>query len=61
MVCWFAETRTFEYQSCTYQHEPEGFMEGHFVFVEGTIAHPIGPDFDVQCPRFHLCVPEYVF
>jgi len=36
-------------------------MEGHFVFVEGTIGHPIGPDFDVQCPRFHLCVPEYVF
>ncbi len=45
----------------TYQEEPEGFMEGHFTFVDGSIAQPTGPEFDVQCPKFNLCLPDYIF
>ncbi|BDA45267.1 F-box only protein 3 [Coccomyxa sp. Obi] len=52
---------SFEYQSCTHQQEPEGFMEGHFRFVEGSLAQPTGPEFDVQCPKFRLCMPDYIF
>ncbi|CAL8471143.1 g10685 [Coccomyxa elongata] len=52
---------SFEYQSCTHQEEPEGFMEGHFRFVEGSLAQPTGPEFDVHCPKFKLYVPDYIF
>lgn len=61
LVFWAADEPSFEYQSCTHQQEPEGFMEGHFRFVEGSLAQPTGPEFDVQCPKFTLCVPEYIF
>lgn len=51
----------FVYQSCTHQEQPKGSMEGSFRFVEGTSRHPTGPVFDVECPRFLLEKPEYVF
>ena len=50
----------FTYQSCTGCKTP-GTMEGGFTFVEGSIAHPTGPDFFVRCPLFRLEQPEYMF
>jgi uncharacterized protein affecting Mg2+/Co2+ transport len=51
----------YVYQSCTHQAEQSGFMEGGFVFVEGTLARPEGSSFTAVCPRFELRVPEYIF
>ena len=52
---------TFEYQSCTQQKEDEGFMEGYFTFVEGTIARPTGPEFNVQVmSRFHTSLSPII-
>ena len=50
----------FVYQSCTQQREPGGSMEGEFAFVEGTLATP-GAEFDVECPRFYMRIPDILF
>lgn len=36
-------------------------MEGDFVFVEGSLQSPAGPEFEVVCAPFHLEVPDYIF
>ena len=41
--------------------EAAGSMEGSFGFVEGSLAAPVGEDFNVACARFKLDVPEIVF
>mmetsp|Transcript_9201 Transcript_9201/g.16161 ORF Transcript_9201/g.16161 Transcript_9201/m.16161 type:complete len:564 (-) Transcript_9201:1093-2784(-) len=51
----------FVYQSCTHQAGPSGAMEGDFKFVEGTIAHREGPEWDVRCPLFQLQIPSYIY
>mmetsp|Transcript_7207 Transcript_7207/g.15734 ORF Transcript_7207/g.15734 Transcript_7207/m.15734 type:complete len:446 (+) Transcript_7207:122-1459(+) len=51
----------FVYQSCTNQQAARGYMEGDFTFVEGNIAKPTGPEWDVVCPRFVLEVPNFIF
>ena len=44
-----ADKPTFEYQSCTnLPLGSHGAMAGHFTFVEGTIANPTGPAFEVE-------------
>ena len=45
---------SFVYQSCTLDKDLGNYMEGTFNFVEGTIAQPEGPGFDVVCARFRL-------
>lgn len=45
---------SFVYQSCTRDKDLGNHMEGTFNFVEGTIAQPEGPGFDVICARFCL-------
>ncbi|CAK0782349.1 hypothetical protein CVIRNUC_005643 [Coccomyxa viridis] len=53
---------SFEYQSCTnLGMGKSGSMAGHFTFVEGSIAHPTGPEFNVQCPRFYQVLPDWIF
>ena len=32
-------------------------MAGHFTFVEGSIAHPTGPEFNVQVDFRPTCLP----
>eukprot|EP01025_Chloroclados_australasicus_P023571 TRINITY_DN23863_c1_g1_i1.p1 TRINITY_DN23863_c1_g1~~TRINITY_DN23863_c1_g1_i1.p1 ORF type:complete len:423 (-),score=30.10 TRINITY_DN23863_c1_g1_i1:427-1695(-) len=51
----------FVYQSCTMARESGGYMYGTFTFVQGTIAQPTGPKFEVECPRFDLNIPEFVY
>ncbi|KAK9811705.1 hypothetical protein WJX72_008721 [[Myrmecia] bisecta] len=51
----------FVYQSCTQQGQAIGAMQGDFRFVEGSIARPTGPEFDVLCPKFMLQAPDYIF
>ncbi len=51
----------FVYQSCTNQPETKGSMEGDFLFVEGSIRTPTGPEWEVECPRFILEVPEFIY
>ena len=53
--------KPFIYQSATSEKTAQSFMEGFFNFVEGTIAHPEGPCFDVECARFELSLPEVLF
>lgn len=44
-----ADKPTFEYQSCTnLPLGSSGSMAGHFTFVEGSIANPTGPAFEVE-------------
>ena len=38
-----------------------GTMEGGFMFVQGTIAAPIGEEFYAECPLFRLEDPPYIF
>lgn len=49
------------YQSCTQQEERRGAMEGDFLFVEGSIKQPTGPEWEVICPRFVLEVPQFIY
>mmetsp|Transcript_29991 Transcript_29991/g.76373 ORF Transcript_29991/g.76373 Transcript_29991/m.76373 type:complete len:579 (-) Transcript_29991:483-2219(-) len=51
----------FVYQSCTHQPGPAGSMEGDFKFVEGSIQAPSGSEWDVECPRFDLAIPDFIF
>ena len=53
--------KPFIYQSATSEKTARSFMEGFFNFVEGTIAHPEGPGFNVECARFELSLPEVLF
>ena len=53
--------KPFIYQSATSEKTARSFMEGFFNFVEGTIAHPEGPEFNVECARFELSLPEVLF
>lgn len=56
-----AGSADFSYSSCTTQAEPQGYMEGHFVFSHGPTSHPTGPDFQVQCSRFALLQPSFIY
>lgn len=56
----FAGRPPFEYQSCTSIEQDIGFMDGHFTFVNGSLANPSGGHFNVDCPRFKLERPQYV-
>eukprot|EP01023_Acetabularia_acetabulum_P021037 TRINITY_DN21002_c0_g1_i1.p1 TRINITY_DN21002_c0_g1~~TRINITY_DN21002_c0_g1_i1.p1 ORF type:complete len:444 (-),score=45.48 TRINITY_DN21002_c0_g1_i1:367-1593(-) len=51
----------FVYQSCTDQKKNGGYMYGHFDFIQGTIDRPTGPMFQVQCPKFDLIIPQYIY
>eukprot|EP01024_Parvocaulis_polyphysoides_P013477 TRINITY_DN15269_c0_g4_i2.p1 TRINITY_DN15269_c0_g4~~TRINITY_DN15269_c0_g4_i2.p1 ORF type:complete len:342 (-),score=18.81 TRINITY_DN15269_c0_g4_i2:146-1057(-) len=51
----------FVYQSCTFQSKNGGYMYGHFDFIQGTMDRPTGPLFQVECPRFDLLVPQFIF
>lgn len=64
-LVWHAKTLTevactggpaFEYQSCTQQQDLVGSMEGAFKFVEGSLASPTGPFFDVQVCLCHAVI-----
>lgn len=56
-----AGTGDYSYSSCTTQAEPQGFMEGYFVFSHGPTSHPTGADLQVQCSRFALVVPTFIY
>eukprot|EP00798_Chlamydomonas_sp_ICE-L_P004585 gene4585-14770_t len=53
--------KEFVYQSCTYQQESKGSMEGTFGFVEGSRNSPTGGEWDVVCPTFQLQVPDFIY
>ena len=51
----------FVYCSCTHSRHSPGRMEGDFTFIEGTLAEPAGPPFEVVCATFALALPPFVF
>eukprot|EP01024_Parvocaulis_polyphysoides_P024955 TRINITY_DN2276_c0_g1_i2.p1 TRINITY_DN2276_c0_g1~~TRINITY_DN2276_c0_g1_i2.p1 ORF type:complete len:418 (-),score=33.97 TRINITY_DN2276_c0_g1_i2:395-1648(-) len=55
------EEEEFVYQSASHQSKDGGYMYGQFTFVEGTKFHPTGPEFQVECPKFELKIPDYFY